>query len=99
MKLTGPMGNEIMNETTETPNQAEPTSPAPLVQVERLVMRFYLWVDSEGEAVTKAWQFSDAIELDAVLESPPVYGYGLRTGNKAGLMKMYDLDESDFIEA
>lgn len=58
---------------------------------------FYVWIDADGKAITKAWSYKESIELDAEQESPPTGAFSLRTGDKKELQAMYGLDESDFV--
>lgn len=58
---------------------------------------FYVWIDADGKAITKAWSYKESIELDAEQESPPTGAFSLRTGDKKELQAMYGLNESDFV--
>ena len=62
-------------------------------------MRFFIWIDTDGKPVSRAWPYEDEYQLSAEQESMPSGAFALRAGTEDELKSMYGLEDEDFEHA
>lgn len=61
-------------------------------------MKYYIWFDTDGRPLTKAWSYQDETERMAEEQRAPKAGAVLRTATKDEYKRLYHLGDDDFIE-
>jgi hypothetical protein len=60
-------------------------------------MKYYLWVDAQDRAISKALAYEDETERMAEEERPPEGAAAIRAGTKQQLQARYGLKEEEFV--
>ena len=61
-------------------------------------MKYYIWMDDEGRALSRAWRYEDETERMAAESQPPSPEARLRAGTRQQLAERYGLHEEDFAD-
>jgi hypothetical protein len=61
-------------------------------------VKYYIWLDENGRALSRAWRYDDETERMAVESQPPSPEAILRAGTRQQLAERYGLREEDFAD-
>jgi hypothetical protein len=61
-------------------------------------MKYYIWMDDEGRALSRAWRYEDETERMAAESQPPSPEAILRAGTRQQLAERYGLHDADFAD-
>jgi hypothetical protein len=61
-------------------------------------VKYYIWLDEKGRALSRAWRYDDETERMAVESQPPSPEAILRAGTRQQLAERYGLREEDFAD-
>ena len=61
-------------------------------------MKYYIWLDTTGHLLSKAWRYDDETERMAAEQQPPEANAILRAGTREQLIERFGLREQDFAD-
>lgn len=61
-------------------------------------MKYYIWMDSHGRPLSKAWRYDDETERMAAERNPPAPNAVLRAGTRQQLVETFGLEDRDFAD-
>jgi hypothetical protein len=61
-------------------------------------MKYYVWLDERGRALSRAWRYEDETERMAAESRPPRPDATLRAGTRQQLAERYGLRDEDFAD-
>ena len=61
-------------------------------------MKYYIWLDDEDRALSRAWRYEDETERMVAESQPPSPEAILRAGTRQQLAERYGLHEDDFAD-
>jgi hypothetical protein len=61
-------------------------------------MKYYIWLDEKGRALSRAWRYEDETERMAAERQPPFPNAMLRAGTRQQLAERYRLRDEDFAD-
>ena len=62
-------------------------------------MKYYIWMDSDGRPLSKAWRYEDETERMAAERKPPAPNAVLRAGTRQQLVESFGLKDRDFADS
>ena len=62
-------------------------------------MKYYVWLNTQGTPLSKAWPYEDETERMAAERRPPSASAVLRAGTRKQLIERYGLREEDFADS
>jgi hypothetical protein len=60
-------------------------------------MKYYIWLDADGQPASKAWRYEDEAERMAEEDRPPTGAVILQSGTKQQLKELLGLHDEDFV--
>ncbi len=62
-------------------------------------MKYYIWLDTGDQPLSRAWRYDDETERMAAERRPPSAAAVLRAGTREQLMERFGLQEADFTDS